>query len=113
MQENQALCVRLYLLREGSSLDKVREGVSEWWDVSEHSADNSRSSKEHRIFPVRTVHTYLLPSHSPTLCRCRCSFEERQVINRVLGNFPPFGTPLPSLLMHSTHTILYTVSHYI
>ena len=28
------------------------------------------------------LHTYLLPSHSPTPFRCWCSFEERQVTNK-------------------------------
>ena len=39
----------------------------------------------------KQVHTYLLPSHSPTPFMCRCSFEERQATNRVTGSetFPP------------------------
>ena len=57
---NQTMTARCVCIPQVRSVDtlfslrheeyKVREEVSKWWGVSEHSADNCPSSKEHRIF---------------------------------------------------------------
>ena len=68
-------------MNKTSEHSKVREGFlnGEWWGAvpQKNIADFLIESK--------SIHTYLLPLHSPTPFRSRCFVEERQVINRVFG----------------------------